>query len=998
MKRMKLLAVSAWAAVAVGVALQGGVARGAQGDEAPAGPLDGEAARAAFELEPGLAVELVAAEPLVESPCAVAWDEQGRMFVAENRGYPSGGPGGAPVGRIALLRDTDADGLPDARTDFATNLTFPNGVMPWRGGLIVTCAPDVLFLRDTDGDGVADVREVLLTGFATTGSTQLRVNDPTLGPDGWVYLPCGLSGGTVFSPKHPDEKLDLSRHDVKFRPDTGEIELVDGKGQFGMTFDDAGHRFTCYNRVQVQHAPLPSRYLERNPRVASPGVLHNCPELVVNTLLGLGSGDAGARIFPISSNVTTADSHAGTYSAACAVHVARGDALPAAYLGRAWSCDPTANLVRCDELVPAGGTFHAKRMHDGTEALRSRDDWFRPVFLADGPDGALYVCDMYRRTIEHPDYLPEEVRKRTDFEGGKGMGRIWRITRADVQPAQLADATRKNLGRLADGADLVKALASPDGWARDTAFRLITERDDAGLVPALAATAAGPSPAAAAASALNLLANRGALADATLARALKHPDAAVRETAVRFAEPRLANSLELASAVLSLAADEHVHVRYAVALALGEVGGHSAGQNDPNSLGVPAALAAIGLRDAAGRWTRAAILTSLPDGNAALRVLERLARAPDASDGALELLRDVAQLYGGDAAVGLKFDPVLTMLGDTSFDTRAAVLTGLCGTPAAGAEVRRLAAAAEREGAEPRRTFAEAAGVAGDGSAPVTRRLRAVGLLAITPDPAGDAALLALAAPEQPSELAVAAVRALAQPGWEAGVRALLEAERWQRYTPALRGTVIASVGGRPEFAAPLVDAIEASAVPVSALSAAQREWLKGAGDDALKARAAKLIGATAAGDRQQAFEKYKAALGLTPDPATGRRMFANHCASCHRLDREGVAVGPDLFGIRNQPKESILLHIVIPDQEVAPNFAAYECVTKDGRSLTGIVTAESPSAVTLRQVLGLEETIPRDQIERLSVSKFSLMPQGLEKLMTKQQMADLLAYLRGEQ
>ena len=952
----------------------------------PAGPLAPADALASFELEPGLAVELVAAEPLVVSPCAVAWDERGRMYVAENRGHPTGGPNGDAVGRIALLEDMDADGLPDRRTDFATGLTFPNGVMPWRGGLIVTCAPDVLFLKDTDGDGKSDTREVLLTGFAVTGSTQLRVNDPTLGPDGWVHLAGGLSGGVVFSPKHPDKKLDLARNDCKFRPDTGEVELTDGKSQFGLTFDDAGHRFLCYNRVQAQHAPLPSRYLARNPRVTPPGVLHNCPELLANMLLG-GGTDAAARIFPISANVTTADSHAGTYSAACAVHVARGDALPPRYLGAAWSCDPTANLVRCDELVPTGGTFHARRMHDGTEALRSRDDWFRPVFLADGPDGALYVCDMYRRTIEHPDYLPEEVRKRTDFSGGKDMGRIWRISRAGVKPGQLALKAKLHLADLREGRP-APHVRWPNGWVRDAAFRMVTESGgDDGTTPELEDRLANDDDPASAVAALNLLANAGALTDAMLSTALAHKAPTVRENAARIAGDRLAASPDLGRQVRALTEDDHPHVRYAATLALGNLPGAEPSVVTP--------LANVARRDGGDKWFRAAILTSAPRPETRWNLLAALAQKPAASDGVVLLLREMGQMFGAEAQAqeaSAQLDLLLSHADALGFDGTAALLVGFAEQQAPELR-RRLAAPGNRLAAIVERARAAAADAAGA----VPRRTTAVTLLGVADDPASAGALLALVTPEQPADLAAAAIRALAQPGRASAASSLLDPDRWERYSPTLRVTVVTALAGRPELAGDLLDAVEAGIVPVSALSAAQREQLKASGDPALKARAATLFANAAGGDRQKAFEESRAVLQLPGVPASGKRMFLNHCASCHRLDREGFNVGPDLFGIRNQPKESILLHVVIPDQEVAPNFTTYECVTQDGRSLTGIVTADTPSSVTIRQVLGLEETLQRDQIKSLTVSKSSLMPQGLEKLMSKQELADLLAYLRGE-
>ena len=311
----------------------------------PLAPAD---ALKAFEAAPGLRVELVAAEPLVASPCAIAFDSKGRLFVAENRGYPIGPKEGEkPAGVIAMLEDTDGDGRMDKRTVFADGLTFPNGVLPWSGGLIVTCAPDLLFLKDNDGDGVADERKVLLTGFATTGSTQLRVNAPTIGPDGLIYLAAGLSGGTVTCPSHPERPALKMTSDIRFHPKTLEVELVDGKSQYGMSFDILGNRFICMNRVPVQHVVFDSKWLKRNPRLAFSETVQDCNER--NAFNGINGGHDGVRLFPISSNITTADGHAGSFSAACGVKVWQGKSLLTPECAAAiFSCDPTGNLVHAD--------------------------------------------------------------------------------------------------------------------------------------------------------------------------------------------------------------------------------------------------------------------------------------------------------------------------------------------------------------------------------------------------------------------------------------------------------------------------------------------------------------------------------------------------------------------------------------------------------------------------------------------------------------------------
>ncbi|HXJ57678.1 MAG TPA: PVC-type heme-binding CxxCH protein [Verrucomicrobiae bacterium] len=976
-------------------------------------PLSPAEALRSFELEPGLQVELVAAEPLTVAPCAVAWDGQGRLFVAENRGYPTGGPEGAPVGRIALLTDSDHDGILDRRTEFATGLTFPNGLMPWRGGLIVTCAPDVFYFKDTDGDGRADEKEVLLTGFATNASTQLRVNRPLLGPDGWVYLASGLSGGRITAPKRPGAPALELRGDLRFKPDTGEYEALDGKSQFGQSFDDFGRRFGVFNRVQVQHFVLPSHYVERNPHLTSPGVLQNCPELIENPLMR--GGGAAARIYPISANLTTADSHAGTFSAACAIHVYRGGALGEAFVGNAFTCDPTGNLVHRDQLIPVGATFAARRSAGTAEVLRSRDDWFRPVFLETGPDGALYVCDMYRKTIEHPEYLPAEIRKRTDFDAGKDRGRIWRITakKSDATPVQADTGQADATGDLTafSSQRLLAELNATNLWRRETAFRLFVERNDPSLTEPLHAPQRNTPFPPGIALRLHLLAFLGALSEFDVRVALASSSPGVREVGLKLAEPLLAQAPSLQEAVLRSGRDANARVRFQSALALGVV--VSSGRDQMPTEALPT-LAWVGTSEGADKWTRAAVLSSVNGREQEfLRTLlqvgssdgprrERSGRSSadngrrQNSDEALALMFELGRVLA--AAVPAAEQPALVrelLAAQEAATNRArAALTGLSETRL---EVVRDVLASEATAAG---TLREWFGVArrelADGSRQVVLRQRAGQLLAVEGE-AANATLLSCLHPGEAGELVASVARVLSQPANRAGVRELLSSSRWSAYTPSMRGAVLAAVLSRPEHYGALLDAIEGGQLPASALAAGQRDQLKRAKDEAVKQRAQNLLTLPGSGDRRKAFEAAKGCLELKPVPSNGRRIFGNLCAPCHRLDQGGVAVGPDLFDIRNQPKETILLHIIIPEQEIAPNFANYICETKDGRVITGLISSETAGAVSLRQAQGVEETVLRTNMLSLKASPLSLMPQELEKGLTLQELADLLAYVKGE-
>ncbi|HEV7279464.1 MAG TPA: PVC-type heme-binding CxxCH protein [Pirellulaceae bacterium] len=974
------------------------------------GPLTPAEAPASFELEPGLRVELVAGEPLVDSPVAMAFDERGRLFVAENRDYPTGPKEGEPPdGRVAQLIDDDGDGRVDRRQDFATGLTFPNGILPYAGGLIVTCAPDVLFLADRDGDGTAEERRVLLTGFATTGSTQLRVSHPTLGPDGWIYLTSGLTGGEITSPEHPERPpVAIKRTDLRFRFDDLVCEPAGGGSQFGMTFDDFGRRFICYNRVQVQHVVLSEATLARHPKLAFSKTVHDCPaEMLGEPLKGHG---AAARLFPISANVTTADSHAGAFTAACGVHVYRGTGLPERYRGGVFSCDPTANLVHFDALEPDGATFAARRIAKETEFLRSSDGWFRPVFVTTGPDGALYVADMYRKTIEHPDYLPVEIRKRTDFHSGKGMGRIWRVIDESITPADRSARFAANLiPEAADEAALVAALDSPEGWRRDTAHRLLRGRELEGeAVEALKRLVQEAKHPAAAAQALELLnADDAVAAKNVLLSALDHPSNGVREVAVRLLTPAAGKDQQIANALVAIdppALDPRA--RFMLAIALGEV----AGTEFAASERAVARLAAIYAQAVDDSWTQAAVLSGLA-GREQSFLRDLLHRFAGSSERSNVAWLEIGRFLGNALPVTERGHAVrLALEAERSESADAlAFLVGFGDSVRSSIrDVRRknptealpaaVAFGLDDQASTDRlaKFVGEAAKIAQDATADVDARGIALRTLGLGSYDASAQALTEALAPSNPSELRSAAAKTLTAFGDPRAGEILFDQARFASYSPALRDEILDAALSDAGLTAALVAALESDAVPVAAIDSTRRRRLAGVRDESVRARAEKLFGAVS-GDRAAIYEELKSAAEAPGDAEKGRVAFRRECSTCHRLDREGYAVGPDLFGIRNQPKASILLHILAPDHEITAGFGAYQVVTDDGRSFVGLLAADSPTSVTLRMPQGKEESFLRSEIELLVASKNSLMPSGFEKTVAEKEFADLLAYLKGE-
>jgi putative membrane-bound dehydrogenase-like protein len=945
------------------------------------GPLTPEQAIASFKLEPGLRIEAVAAEPMVVDPVAVCFDEKGRMYVAEDRGYPTGpGKGKPPEGQIVLLESSKGDGHYDKRTVFADKLAFPNGVMPWKGGLFVTCAPYLYYFKDTNSDGVADVKRTLFKGFQDLSTTQLRVSHPTLAIDNWVYLTSGLTSAKIKTPEFPERpEIYCNRTDVRFNPQTLEIEPTAGTAQFGQTFDNFGRKFICSNRNHNQHVVMQLKYLKRNPDLNFSEVVQDTPD-----------HGAAAKVFPLSHNITTAAFHAGYFTSACAVTYYGGTALPEKYRGNTFTCEPAGNLVHHDVLSASNATFVTRREFETQEFIASPDNWFRPVNLAHGPDGALYLCDMYRKTIEHPDYLPESMRATTDFVSGKTMGRIYRIV-AD-QPAKNEKPKKFDLSK-ASTKELCALLDHPNVWWRSTAQRLLLERQDAKAAPLLKKIVKTGKTAEARALALRLLDGLGALDEASISLALGDNDPNVREHGIQMAELRLTVSPELLARVQTLAGDANARVRFQCALSLGAV-------DHPNTIPALAQIAEQNLDD---KWIRAAVLTSVHHRSGQLLQL-LLAGKNKNSDGMSAMLVELCRILGATeepkVLAGL-LNQLTASQAEADFAWQLSAVTGLTeGLRHRENSLASILSHPATEAATRQRLtqmIQRSQGTALDLKQPLAERLVAIELLSQAESSVAGATLQKLIDPQQAAEVQTAAVRSIGRLPDPSAASALMRKERWSSYTPAVRDAVLTLIMAKPALIETLLGAIEKGEIPAWTVNGDRRGQLMKHKEESIKGRALALFKDMKAGDRTKVYEDYKSVLSLAPNSKNGHALFTKTCTACHTFSGEGTAVGPDLTGIRNQPKDVLLLHIIVPEFEIMPTYTLYAVETKDGQSFGGLLAAETPDSVTLRQSLGVQQKISRANITSMSSSALSLMPQELEKTMSKQDMADLIGFLKGE-
>lgn len=950
-------------------------------------PLDTNSALKSFAVRKGFHLEVAVAEPLILDPIDLCFDENGRLFVVEMRDYSEMRDVTPHLGRVRMLEDTDGDGVFDRATVHVDDLPWPTSVFYFDGGIFVIASPDILYCKDTNGDGKADVRRVVFTGF---GAGVDRLNMQALpnclrwGLDNRIHGQTAGNGGLITRPGETNlAPLALRGRDFNFNPRTLHIQAEAGGGQYGMAYDDRGRKFACSNSRHIIAFMYDVHYAERNPFYNMPAPLVDIPvdgpaaevfrtspeEMwrVIRTkwrVAGLASGpiEGGGRA-------------SGYFTSATGIQIYRGDAFPEEYVGDAFIADVGSNLIHRKKVRRNGVALLAERPPDEqkVEFITSTDLWFRPVQLANAPDGCLYLCDMYREVIEHPWSLPETIKQLLDLNSGNDRGRIYRIAPDGFKPRK-----PPQLGK-ASTAELVATLEHKNAWHRETAARLLYERQDLSAVPRLAKLLQESKAPLARLHAVYALDGLGALKEGELLTALRDADAAVREHAIKLSEKFISDGVVSASlweSLRRLAGDPDDIVRYQLAFTLGEMKGKER----------IAPLAEIARRDVESMWTQAAILSSLAEGGGEMFAeLSSDVTFRNSASGQ-DLLRQLAILVGA-RDVPRETAAVLDFV--SQLEDRGLMFTM---TRALGDGLQRAKKSILAAGDRVRLILLVARGVANDGTASEALRLPAIQLLAHTSYADSGSLLLGLLDLKHPQPVQLAALATLAR--FTDAQIGLELTQRWDTLTPRLRAETLSILLARPDRATALLSAIKADVIRASALDSTQVKLLSGHRDPAVRQLAAQVLAAKPASSRQEVINKFLPALSLKGNAQRGRKIYEERCISCHRLGGEGYLLGPDLITVKSAGNEKLLANIIDPNAEVRPEYVGYVVETRDDESLLGLVVNETGTSVTLRQAYGKEDVIPRVSITSMKSQGQSIMPEGLEAGLTQQQMADLLEYI----
>ncbi len=938
----------------------------------------------AFKTRPGFKIQLVASEPIIGSPVSMDFDEDGRLFVAEYTEYNAYAiPSFKNSGRIRLLEDTNNNGTYDKSTIFADNIPWSATVFCYDGGVFVGAAPDFWFLKDTNNDGIADVKQKILTGFGRDLAGEAMLNSFRWGLDNRIHISTNLAGGEIrladdAKPSNASKGaiLTVRNHRLILNPKSYAFEKGSGGGQHGFSFDNYNRAYVCSNSEPAQTLAFDTRYLARNPFVQAPSPSVNIAPDNKFTRIFRISPDEPWRILRtdlrtkgIVKGSNEGGKVSGFFTGATGITSYRGDAFPPSFLGNIFVGEVSGNLIyqaKLDEneIIPV-----AHRAEPEVEFLASADNWFRPVQMAHGPDGCLYVVDMYRGLIEGAAFLPPDMVKHLEIMAGYDRGRIWRIS-----PENFSPRPKPKLSSLSNS-ELVALLEHPNGWHRDTASRLLYQKQDKSLAPSLRYLAKKSKSHLGKIHALWALDGINSLDHSDVLAALSDEHPRVREQALLLSE-KLPASKEVRSTVIELLKDSDIKVKLQAIYSLG-------GADDKASA---SALGNIAVDSGTDPWLRLALLCASPERTESLftHLIENKEFRIKA-DGVTFLGKQAQNL----AASGLPRSRQALANAINSLDDKEQALANSLTREIIESPLRtplegKVAAILEALITEARKNL---------GSAKASPAVQIAALKLLSQQDFNKSQDLFQAALESNKSPLVqqAAIESLTK--YDSLEAANLIIRAWVGLGPQAKPSALEALLTREAWLKLLLDGIEGKKIPRGEVDSNRLKLASGKKDSVIAKRIEALT-ASSSSSRAEVFNQYKKALTTMGDKIRGKEVFKSQCSACHQLEGVGKSVGADLSSARNRGLEAVLLNILDPNREVKPAFITYVVTSNSGKTSTGMIASESSNSITLWKADHQTETILRTNIEEMRSTGISFMPEGIEKQVALPAMADLLAYL----
>ena len=1001
-------------------------------------PLDAAESMKHFVTPVGFEVKaFVTEEKLGGKPIAMTWDERGRLWVSITLDYPNEmRPEGEGRDRIVVCEDTDGDGACDKVTTFADKLSIPTSLLNAYGGIIVHQAPHTLFLKDTDGDGKADVRQILFTGWGTR-DTHAGPSNLRYGLDNWIYGVVGYSG---FDGEVAGEKLSFRQGLYRFkleREPKDEHKLKVTKLEFlrstsnnswGIGISEEGHLFgSTANGCASVHMAIPNRYYEK-VRGLNPGVLSNIA--------------ADNHVEPITDKVRQVDWHHG-FTAAAGHEIYTARTYPKEYWNKvAFICEPTAHLVAAMVITPDGSTFKTKY---GWNLLASDDEWSAPIDAQVGPDGNVWVIDWYNYIVQHNPTPP-------GFKNGKGNayetelrdkkhGRIYRVVytgeRGKVSPPSkpftLKDAKPEGL---------VASLKNDNMKWRLHAQRLLVEGGIAGTLTELGDLLRSHEVDANGFNgevlhALHLLEFQrqadektrgrqppsGGLIANSRASLLTHPSKGVRLTAIRMSACWPFNENREPYYYLAVQ-DPDPNVRLAVLLSIAQQGMDYESKRSESNTHYEGLVNDI-LRKDEGKqepiWYEAFAMACASHPTSMVLLLSR----SQASGQALQAIQRAA----ASLARSRKMDWLVRERTFQAFITpnspiQSAMLRGAAeGWPADyrpkftiedADALTQLFPQIPVESQRPLTKLARIWGIKGiEGRfAPIITSLMEI----VADEKATDKRRIEAAKqviefrPEDDEVISsfVATLSVRSSPEFASGILDALSASespkvgpavitRLNDLSPAGRAMAVRLLLARTRSTGEVLSIMEDGSLSIGDLSLDQRQSLASHPDKSIAQRAKALLakgGGLPDADRQKIITELLEVTKKKGDAELGKAVFKAQCAKCHVHGSEGTRIGPDLTGVAVHTKEHLLTDILDPSRGVEGNFRVWRVTTLDGKTLSGLLAAETRTSIELIDPEAKRITLQRDDIETLTASTKSLMPEGFEKQFKENDLVNLLEFL----